>query len=882
MKVEQILYTRMGGAELGAGWQSRTSEKFSSEVEKNCIYQFNCIVDSLLDKSRKTPEDIYTVWHANKHLCAAKAKKLIDQTGRGNILAQAYVVNDSDYISALSKPTEFLCISEFYNEVTDKPPVLDSLPQSNQIAVRDVCHRYSITSAKMEQLIILILSAAMRKNDHKRALKIVVNKSLDELYKLSQEIMSAVMSFVPCVVRFNTSFASFEHPKLEGMSVLFTNTTPNDYYFNLDTGEWSWPANMLIPEKDVAGTFIANASNSAFQKDIEDFVYQTGRINNFQWDDLVAAYIYACVKNNINVSFAEDELFKAMTNALKDTRVGINEDYLAMLVILYVNSGGKMSANHYEQLTARYKKTKNPAFKSAIEMCNFSHYVNDFSEKKFAAFCAMQKTSPEIYNNIVTMALEQGKSEFLGKVENDIVRSKDIHSAFENAVSDSTQRGVYVHMLKNMYFNGTYEGYKAFSDLKKKIPKLYKELNDIELSLNPDDLKKYYEQYFVPNEASDFDILVDIKNIFGSGYDDELKNASLQRLIDLFTQLCKEQCRPEVKKKYKDTVYKLCDSVMDAELISQYEDMAKSAFWQFFSVTSWRRDDSYSDLKVYGLEKCNTLCELESLARSLKSSDIPGDPVYNKIIKNVLSSQEFSKEERSHIMKQLQGCTKMKLGRTTVDDMIINAIRAETMQFDTNALFAAFKGNYLRITESDLRRSTMLPYLIKARGSSQGMATIYKNLMEDGSGVNQRFLDAFERVCNLNGLNLGRVRKEAKKSSMTDSLRLIGLSSLTALCAGISLSILNNYIQNYHSNIGMLSTVILFVAAVIFVVAIILFGVSGRKLSGAVNMDPIETLLFVVAVIALLTFGICFEMGAIIIAVMLLLSNIALLFADKK
>ena len=382
MKIEQILYTRMGGAELGAGWQSRTSEKFGSEIEKNCIYQFNCIVDSLLDKSRKAPEHIYTVWHANRHLCAARAKRLTDQTGRGNILAQAYVTNDSDYVAVLSKPSEFLCISEFYDEVADKPPVLDSLPLSRRIAVRDVCRKYSITSAKMEQLIILILSAAMRKNAHKRALKIVINKDLDELYGASQEIMSAVMSFVPCVVRLNTSFASFEHPKLEGMSVLFTNTVPNDYYYNLDTGDWSWPANMLIPEKEVAGAFIANASNPAFQKDVEDFVYQTGKVSNLQWDDLAAAYIYACGKNNLTVSFSEDGLFRAMTNALKDTGVGINEDYIAMLAMLYVNGGGKMSSNHYEQLTARYNKTKNAALKSAIEMCNFSNYADDFSEQK--------------------------------------------------------------------------------------------------------------------------------------------------------------------------------------------------------------------------------------------------------------------------------------------------------------------------------------------------------------------------------------------------------------------------------------------------------------------------------------------------------------------
>ena len=98
MKVEQILYTRVGASELGAGWQSRKSERFDTDAEKGCMYQFNRIVDSMLDKAKVSPTCLYAKWNSGKRICTARAKKIEDRFGRGNILAHAYAVSDSEYI----------------------------------------------------------------------------------------------------------------------------------------------------------------------------------------------------------------------------------------------------------------------------------------------------------------------------------------------------------------------------------------------------------------------------------------------------------------------------------------------------------------------------------------------------------------------------------------------------------------------------------------------------------------------------------------------------------------------------------------------------------------------------------------------------------------
>lgn len=877
MKIEQILYTRMGGAELGAGWQPRTSDKFSPDVKNSCIGQFNSIVDSLLDKTKKTPDEIYTVWHASKRLCAARARKLVDQTGRGNILAQAYVVNEAEYISVLTKPSEFLSISEFYDEIIDNPPVLDALPRSESLSVRDICQKYSITSAKMEQIIVLILSAAMKKNAHKKALRIVVNRPLEELYRVSQEIMSVVFSFVPRVIRLNTSFASFEHEKLEGMTVLFTNTVPSGYYYNMDSGDWSWPAEMMIPEKELAKTFIANQSNLDFHKDIEDYVLQTGKAYSLQWDDLVAAYIYAAVKNNINVSFSEKELFRAMAAAVKDTSTGISEAYLAMLAILYMKSGGILTANHAEALTARYNRTQNPQLKTAIEVYNFTNYVEDFNEQKFTKFCSLQRTAPDVYNSVISAALEQGKSVFLGKVEADIVKSRDLHMAFEKAVTEDTKRKIYMHMVDAVYCNGSEQGYSAFAELKKRVPDLFEELHRIALTTRTDALKDYYAQYAIPKELNAFDPIAEVKRMFGANFDDALKQAALRKVTEIFTQMCRQSCTVDLYRKYKETVRKICGSA-DVQTSNEYENMGKRIFWDNFSLSAWRHSDSYGDVNVSGVKKCDNVRELERMVDALKTART-GDRVYTNIMGMINSSSGLDDSERSNVLRQIHDCIGKKHVPENIDDMVLKAIRADKIKLDINLLQASLEAKSSVISESSLRNSVLLPYIIKNRNSHQSIIAMYKNLMSSGN-TNPRFLDAFEKVCTANHINVKKAKSEVRQGTRLNSMQAVCLSVLTALCVGAGLKIMTESIGALLQLNDFMLGITIVAAIIIFAAAAIVPGIKCGYIMGKKG-SIMSVFALAVVVIALMSFGSCFSIPTMIVAVLMLIPSIALCIVNK-
>lgn len=781
MKVEQILYTRVGNSEIGAGWQSRCSERFDTDAEKGCVYQFNCIVDSILDKGRKTPECLSAIWHTGKKLCSARAVKTANQGVRGNILAQAYTVNENEYISVFSKPAEFVCISEFSDELIENPPVLDSLPPYRDVSLKEVCRKYSISSQKMLQLMILVLSASLKKNIHKKALRIVVGRPLDELCDVSREVMSVIYSFMPCAMRLNTSYASYAHPKLGGMTILFTNEKQDNYYYNLDSGEWSWPADMMIADKGMAKVFIQNQANADFQKDIEDFVLQSDLAYNIQWETMMAAYLYASFKNSVELNVSEDELFKALAMALKNNSSGIAEDYLAMLLRYYLERGGKVSANHGEALMARYNKTNNTNLKQAIDFYNVMNYVNDFSDQKFSKFCSLQRTAPDLYNKTIKSALDAGAERFLNKVAEDIVKSEETYAAFVKSVKADTKERMYIYMLKNVYLDESGKNYEKFSNLRRKVSGLYGELHKIALLRETQLLKNYYMKYLIPYASESFDILVNTKETFVSGFDNEMRTVCLDKLVSMFAQMCEKASQADLFTRYKNAVDKLCaGSSFDARA---YENKGKEIFWKNFTFERWKYNDSYGRVFLQGYPACDLVRRLEGMVKQLDHA-MRGNRVYDDILTYVVKSNSYNSQEKANIIRQFKICAERKNSLGNVDDMILLSMTGDG-QVDMEVFSDELEKGGSNVNYGSVLSSEMLAYAVSEGAPRKQVIGAYENLMVNKNIPNKKVLEAYKIVCEKRGISLKQIENDISKKSSANVTAAVVLATFTAICLGI-------------------------------------------------------------------------------------------------
>ncbi len=785
MKVEQIFYTRLGGSELGAGWQTRKSEHFDPEAEKGCIFQFNCIVDSALDKSKKSPEYIYAMWHSNGKIFSARSKKIDDQYGRGNILAQAYAVNENEYISVLSKPSKYVCINSFEDNVSETPEVLEDLPSSEVVTLRDICHRYGITSEKMQTIVSLILAIVFRRSSQaaaqRRALKIIVDCSDDELCRASREIMTAVYSFMPCMLRLNVSYASYAHEKLEGFTVLFTNKPCDNYCYDINTGERKFPEELIAGTEEPARVFIENRTNADFQRDIEDYVLHSGQVYNLGRDGIIAAYLYSSIKNGVTFSIGENDLFKALAVALKDTRSGIQDDYIAGLVMYYIDSGKKVSSTHADLLVTRYGKTKNENLKRAVDYYNYSFYAGDYNDKNFSKFCSLQRTAPEIYENTLRIAIEKDKKEFLSKVSRDIARSSDTMAAFENCVSNLTKRDMYSYMIKRIYLDEDGHGYSEFDTLRGRVPKLYTELLNGALRDDIDLLKKYYYDYFIDNAADNFDLLAGVKEFLGRSFDKKLAEKTIEKAGIIFKGMCVEECLPSKFKKYIDLLKYI---INDYDVLANYEQEAKMTFWSEFKLEKWRSDESYASLSIQSNDICKITWRLESIANRLNSS-IMGDAVYGVIIKEIIEGNSYSSKEKTAIVSQLQKATNNKRTGSNIDDIVLRAINIDSMKVDLRDLERQLK--VCNPASIAFGSSPMLEYAVRYGADRRGVINLYERLLESCSD-NKRLIEIYRNACIRSGIPLKMIEREVSRRSRTDIVLASSGVTIVAIAAGAALS----------------------------------------------------------------------------------------------
>lgn len=860
MKVEQILYTRMGGSELGAGWQSRTSEKFDMDAVKGCTFVFNCMVDSLLDKSLSTPEYLYAVWHSNKRLCISRAKKISDQVGRGNILAQAYAVPENEYIPVLSNPQGVTTITEFSDEMTEKPEILDSLPSYQNISLKEICQKYSISAAKMKQLLTLIMSAVLRKNVHKKALKIIVDKPDEELYQTAREVMAAVYSFMPCFMGLNTSFASFAHPKLENMSVLFTNKPQEGYYYNLNTGEWSWPADKMIPNTTMSEVFVENRRNQAFQKDMEDYVLRTGMVNNLQWDGAIAAFLYSAIKNNIAFKTDEDELFRAIAAALKITTTGIQEDYLAYIVKHYIDCGGKISSSHNDLLTARYQKTQNENLKEAIVYYAFGNFVNDYADQKFSKFCTLQKASPDIYEKTVKIALDNNKTHFMNKICDDIARSKDTYAAFVNSVSPEIKTRTFGYMLENVLFAEDGSGYEKFSAIRKKAPKLYEELHQMAMENYLGSLKKYYTTYAIPNTAGNLETLESIRETFASNYDDNMRKASVKKALDIFEKSCQEDCSPNMFVKLRNVLGKLYigGDISEAE---EYEDEARNIFWQNFRVSSWKQNESYAAVVNASYPASKDVTYLESIARRLKNASA-GDTVYVQIIDDILMGSRFDDDDKRNIITQLKNCASIKTQTGNPDDLVLLNIDDKTQRVDMAELGRQLASGRMGIMPNSIPTSPMMAYAVRYGASKSEVGAMYETLATDSGIRNPKIPGAFKLLCERNGISMKQLDKDLSKKSKNSFVSLAGLLTAVSLFSGLGLYVIFYLFGTTFKDLELLGYIIKMAVILIFT-GIIAVPASGVIKQMNARDGVVVTIAAIVYVLALILFGYCLNFVAL-------------------
>ena len=863
MKVEQILYTRMGGSELGAGWQSRTSEKFDADAVKGCTFVFNCMVDSLLDKTLNTPEYIYSVWHSNKRLFVSRAKKLSDQAGRGNILAQAYTVSESEYISVLSNPQNITTITDFSDEMVEKPEVLDALPSCENISLKEICQKYSISASKMQQLLTLIMSAVLRKNVHKKALKIIVDKPDEELYQTAREVMAAVYSFMPCFMGLNTSFSSFAHPQLENMAILFTNKPQDGYYYNLITGEWSWPADKLIPNTGISEVFVENRRNQSFQKDMEDYVLSTGSVYNIQWDGAIAAFLYSAIKNNIKFKTDEDELFRAIAAAIKNTSTGIQEDYLAYIVKHYIDCGGKISSSHSDLLTARYEKTKNENLKEAIIYYTFGNFVNDYADQKFSKFCALQKAEPDIYEKIVKISLDNNKTQFLNKICDDITKSKDTYAAFINSVSPDTKSRIFKYMLENVLLAEDGSGYERFSLIRRRIPQLHEELHRAAMSNQLSSLKKYYTDYAIPYAADSLDTLQSIREMFASRFDDEMRAASVERALNIFELSCKEGCSPNAYVKFKNVLHKLNNPGSSADTV-QYENKAKDIFWQNFSLSSWKQNESYAMVANQAYPASKEVAYLESIIKKLKDAN-PGDTVYVQIIDNILSGSRYSGEDKRNIILQIKNCASMKTQRHSIDDYILTDIDENTGRVNMSEVGNQLTNGRMGISPNAITNSPMMAYAV-ARGASKAeVGAMYEIIVTDTNLRNSKIPNAVKLVCERNGVSMKQLDKDLNKKSKNSFSALAGLLTVVSLCSGLGLFVIFYMFDVPFKELELMGYIIKMLVILLLsgVITVPVFGII--KQMNARN-GLLAVLTAAVYVFALVLFGYCFNIAALCLA----------------
>lgn len=804
MKVEQILYTRVGGSELGAGWQSRKSERFDADVERSCVYHFNRVVDSMLDKANTSPESIYAEWHSNKRICSARAIKIKDAFGRGNLLAHAYAVNENEYISVLSRPADFLCINKFADEMIENPEVLDELPQSDSVSLREVCRKYEITAEKMQQLVCLTLSAVLRQSTQgltqRRSLKIVLDVPSESLYQASREIMTAVFSFMPCVMRLNTSFASYAHAKLEGMSVLFTNEDQDNYYYNIRSGDWKWSKDIMIPVTDMARVFVENRGNREFQRDIEDYVLHTGSVYNLKWDDMLAACLYAAIKNNISISISEDEMFKALAVVLKDAMCGIQDDYISYLVKYYIDKGGRIAPGHAEQMLSRYAKTKSKSLREAIDYYNFSNYVVNFNDRNFAGFCALQRKAPEFYNSTIQKALEAGSAEFLDKVRNDIVKSKETYSAFINSVSEQTKSEMFDYMLTNIFLKSDGSGYAALSNIRKKVASLYGALHGAALQRYVQQLKRYYIDFFIPEDAESFELLIEIKNTFGQDYDEELAYAISKKVVKIYEDNCRGGGSSDLYVMYRNMLYELG---MEKSRIELLLEEAKHIFWENFSLSSWNANESYAVMSSPEYPICRAVSALESMAGRLRNSSF-GDSVYNDVIK-LLEAENYDSIDKINILSQLVAVVSSKMGVGNADDIVIMSLRPEDGSVDAVRLGENLANRRYHVRSDSIAISAMLEYAIR-HCSYRQMCSIYETLM-NSSDENTKVVNGFVRLCERNGLPIKRIQKEVGKKAATHFNTVTFVMIFVALSIGAGIGMIMQMLDVYSMSRGISSAI---------------------------------------------------------------------------
>ena len=482
MKIEQILFNRIGAADFKSGWTTKQTSGVGKEALDNFRAHCNAMVAGLSVPLADMPERLYLVWHGSKYIFCVSGQYVSGE--RGNMMGHGYLYSQSDYFPTFSEPGAVTGIQDFVDTMDVELSQLESVTKVDLYDFENIISKFNLSDEKLVNLIHLILTAVLKRQEHKKSLKIVIDKNTDEFYNVAREIMYCVYKLLPEYLGLNISFSSFAHDRLTGIDVMFTNKQPEDYYINLDTGEYKW-SKAVYEEKGHAKAIVRNRCSEKYKKHVNEFMEAAVPNYTAASETVTMAWIYSSIIIGSDPEISLESAKKIYGRLLTMPTKQIYDKTNAYMLKWCSKNGHDIPMQYEMMLLKKYSLTTVEELKKQIEYYEAVYYCNDITDEKINKLRKVYATCRDVFDRINQYAYQAGNKEYLLRaVKEFLYKNMNSYNNFKKAAPVSCN--ILVRALADSIVDGDQSGQQKLYEIRRNSKILYIDLDKTLVQENHD------------------------------------------------------------------------------------------------------------------------------------------------------------------------------------------------------------------------------------------------------------------------------------------------------------------------------------------------------------------------------------------------------------
>lgn len=756
MKIEQVLFNRVGSADFNSGWTTKQTPGVRKEILDSFKFRCNTMVAGLNDRLSVMPEELYTVTHTGRNLFCIKGKYISD--GRGNMIGHGYIMNDSDYIQIFKHPEQVVGITRFAESIDDEISAIESISGLKRYNIADIISKYNLNAAKLTDLINLIITAVLRKQEHKKQLRIVVDAPIDQFMNISCEIMYCIYKLLPYSLSMITSFSSFAHEKLTGVDILFTNVKPQDNYYELSTGSYKWSKGEY-DYKELARVIVSNSGAESLLDGTERFLAAVSLNNSaLNIDTLRLAVTCAAQSCGISIASDEDSTRKMFTKLVLIPSAQSSDEALAML-IAYCSANNYMNIPVQQEaaIAKRYIGSKNDHFKQ-MYVDYLTKYFSVCAEADVdARIKKMMQSNAALFSDLIESAVEIGTERIMMSFVKQLLADETVVDKVKSSAPIAFNAAL--SYIVNDHFINKLDGNEFLLTLSRKNKRMHYEILQFLSRHKPRELSEYCTDYYLQTLHS----FSEMRAVSSA-----VMNVNDAILIDRYEQTAFTLLNTELRKRFSVNVYNEFINVLRAvNSLNQgrLAEQAKAVFWSCCNFEMWNANEDYSSVYMPGNDTCRKSGTIQNIIRNIAR----GGFLQQAAEIFVENSFRLSMQAQQNILQQLHSSMKQKsyVANSSISLIIyaygVNGFKAET--FISELERTGKKEEPLRKWNSAVG-GEMFEHI--ARTNPRELYKLYKYLYSNGEYSKLNITNALAQVCRRHNFDISAIEREsADNAKMT-------------------------------------------------------------------------------------------------------------------